>query len=213
MEQIVGPSISWWKLSWNKLLPNLALTCVQHRGSLIWVCNCLHSHLQKTFAFFSLTFSKMCRAANQSLNYKTSLFSYHVPEDGGTQWHISGYLHASGKTSGTWLFDYWIIPGNTCWTPVEPGQHGDERQQNSILAICEDGLRWLPTIRALDARHAPWRRPEKEWTGGQLKNMLVPARESGAGAAAGGSSWQRCRSRQRHNRFIVFLYHSSFLKP
>ena len=54
--------------------------------------------------------------------------SYHVPEHGGTA-HISGNLHASSKTSETtvkrWLFDDRIIPGNTHWTPVEPGQNGE----------------------------------------------------------------------------------------
>ena len=45
------------------------------------------------------------------------------------------------KTSKTtvkrWLFDYWIIPGNMHWTPVEPCQTGDWRQpwQACIRAI------------------------------------------------------------------------------
>ena len=71
-----------------------------------------------------------------------------MPEDGGTA-HISGYLHASSKTSETtvkgWLFDARKNSGITSWTPVDPGQNGDWRQQR----------RWWPTIQALDARHAP----------------------------------------------------------
>ena len=61
---------------------------------------------------------------NQSIpGLKDFSYSYHVPEHGGTA-HVSGYLHASSKTSETivkkWLVDNRIIPGNPHWTPVEP---------------------------------------------------------------------------------------------
>ena len=35
---------------WRKLLPNLAPLRVEQRCVSIWLCNCLHSRLQKTFA-------------------------------------------------------------------------------------------------------------------------------------------------------------------
>ena len=132
---------------------------------------------------------------NQSIpGLKDLSYSYNMPEHGGTA-HISGYLHASSKISEAfvtkWLFDDRIIPGNTHWTPVEPGQNGDWRQHASIRAIfaaCEDG----------DRQFEPWMqetRPEKEWTGGRRKKTPVEAGESGAGAVAGGAGRGRGRPR------------------
>ena len=48
-------------------------------------------------------------------------------------------LGLSTTTVKGWLFHDDIIPGNTRWTPVEPGQNGDWRQHNSILAITYAG--------------------------------------------------------------------------
>ena len=132
---------------------------------------------------------------NRSISgLKDLSYSYNMPEHGGTA-HISGYLHASSKISEAfvtkWLFDDRIIPGNTHWTPVEPGQNGDWRQHASIRAIfaaCEDG----------DRQFEPWMqemRPEKEWTGGRRKKTPVEAGESGTGAVAGGAGRGRGRPR------------------
>ena len=93
---------------------------------------------------------------NQSIHGLQDLsYSYDLPEHGGATC-ISRQLHASSKTSETtvqgWLLDDRIIPGNTRWTSVEPRQNGDSRQHNNIQTMFCCMLRWLPKIRALDAR-------------------------------------------------------------
>ena len=96
-----------------------------------------------------------------------------MPEHGATA-HISGYLHASSKTSEAtvekWLFDNRIIPGNTHWTPLEPGQNGDWRQHASMLAIfaaCEDGCRnfehWMQVIARNASREKDASRGRGKW--------------------------------------------------
>ena len=51
------------------------------------------------FALYSSPFSKTHKTTDQSVDYKTSLFTG-CAQDSGTE-HISRYLHASGKTSET----------------------------------------------------------------------------------------------------------------
>ena len=73
---------------------------------------------------------------------------------------------------------YRIIPGNTSWTPVEPGQKVTGGSTTASEPSCM--RRWQPTILVLDARHAPRKRVGQR----TAQKDPVPAGESGAGAAA-----------------------------